>query len=1664
MAQPRVRLTVDVRLKQGVQAAQAVGVAIELNYVAHIEAAGGGNGGEDQVRAVTRTGGAETSTISSTVRGELDANGRGSIIVEDAAPGSAAALNVLDRTGRVAASKPVGTPTADGSILVDLDANDLAAATSSLPQPAAGPDTMERVGVFAATSDLAYPFSLATLVLAPVKDAATWSALGLDKLFQSNTARTTTIVWVNTDQTQAPAAAAWEGATVGVDGRFRHRFMSETTSGWLWWLIGTRGAIGFVTDDLSKPLRTPLIVTLPVFPEPATTSGTDTVTAPGRTPTATDDAELADNPQVFTEDPGEYCRPFSNPERILSERAFFTILRTEQPAIGAEGTVRTGALPVVDVIHPVAVPPRPRNPRGPRGIVSRIARVATSARSRLSALPEPSLLSTLTPEFGIHSLPKPYLDFLSKFSRGRSALDGDHPLDWEGDAARYQAVTVARGHIIEFRVRWRSNGYSLGNVAKTLTLTPRQVKRIQKIEWERLERSRRTEVTEVTERVSDATSRERDYENAVRGSLSEWARGESHSDVTAAAGGAGFALPGFVIGGGAAHSNASSSSEQQGGRRTSASEEQRLRDSIRRFGDSLRRQESTVVNEVAQEETVTGTTEVVRNPNYAHSLTVIYHQILRHLKVTTEFAAVRECVFVPLAVKPFTIPRAYRWRDTLATGLQDRRLQPALDNLGDVFTGFAYSSIVAGRRSDQPVRHVHGSLYVDLAVERPKDKEDDKFDDEAWAVLRVFLPLPAIAIHARLLEQARAVRDRLFQTEHAPGIAANWANTLTLKVGNQPLFADFTLASRYSFNRTVRIDFSAPIPPGTTLTRESLATLRVDATQGLTPGSVANLVRISFTYQTDTFERTVAVQQGALDLIQPLTGAVDASGATVSAPPTAWERVDLRAQITRSVQELVQHLNEHREYYHKLIWWTMDRDLLYMMLDGYYVPGTNGVSLASVVEREPIAIMGNALVYRVSAGSFLGMPGVDTPANLHNYYAQQQAVSEPLYLSLPTDGLYAQTVMDECEALEEHYGSTDWVLADPDPALADLPPELLTSRRAEPQGTTPTAFPATLINLQNAPEAPAPAGLSEVLGALTNANAFRDMAGLAGTQANARAGLETAASLATTFGNKAAELKLAELAAQEHATKTADQKLASIDRAKQKQLVTPEQATEQAQHVLEEMHTTPRPTRPHQEEAIVDAIHAARMQPGSTIEASTAEGEVRVAFGDGEPLDEAAGPAFGDADIILASGGGGRKPVEHIIVAGGPSNFYNGFGKDIETPAGSGSFTFTLNTAPTNIAGVAAFCNPNQGNITHDLYWANFIESIPRLYSNKIARLADGDILTILVYYPPYAARSERDWAASPWNTMKWLGSPWVANKDPYDPMVRRTEQGNIPVIARPTPASAPKRPSTAFVSQAVNEERIDHEILMRTTTEALRPGQTYEARPHDPDMWLTRLHDLPRLIVHGKTLGGPAKVPNVLVKLLMVTDPGQILSYLTLGQFTGEHWRHLLDKHDEEDMGGGGPTATDRTGTWYDWYTRMPSRKAPSQWQMPQIDRAQVKVKRLDYFGHSNDDSWFLQYGWENKKGDANEPAGEVVITTADLDAALSAAPSAVFSANGKAHLWGCSLGLAMAPTLRKYVDVEASEELTDYESLVLNPINMPTPVAGGWKQYAKPPTPVRI
>lgn len=1174
---------------------------------------------------------------------ELDANGKASLMANDGVAESVMVISIETAQGATLAVTETKFPVNEesGHFVFEVPV-DIYRSAGEPANPAKTP-LLERSGRFTRFEESLPDFTRFRLYVAPIRPnmlpdgrtnpqtAAVRALLGLDG--EGDIADFEVIAMDRANANPASAnAVGLRDCSLRSDGTFQFSYEVEGDEiGWFWILLGTEAFAGYQVDPASAAARQAIIILPPPAPrenEPGTggsgagagSNGLECVKCGDSPPMDFDELQALQNPLEFGDDPGTTCAPFTNPNRVLGERPFFTILRVDQPEIGAEGSVRLSRPIVLDLATPLRSSViRASMGRELDSFVARDNAISDNVASRLSRTARLAVTSDVNAPLinearsVLEAISQPGNAFWKRWiltrNYQRAPVTPRHPIEWEGDPAIYQAGSVAGGHILELRVQWRSNGYSLGKIAHTLTLAPRQSRRISKVSWRRREVASRRERTAQRDQVEQTTLSSRDYSDAVQSSLSEWSNGGSESQTTGAAGGIGFALGPVVVGGGAAHGRSSSESWQSGGRRVSASEQQSLRDAIRQYGDSLRRLESTVVTEVSQEEDVEGVSETVRNVNYCHALTVIYHEILRHYRVDTGFAGVRECLFVPFSVTPFDVHKALKWRDKLRRGMLARELRWALDRLDEVATAWADSDIPAGRRSQHPINYVAGSAYFKLSIERPRDKSEEETAEAYRKMWASWGPLLGSSLSQILQQLERTDRDReaYFQKEVAPGMAARWANRLSISVGGSTLEGtDFTLATTYRFGTTVRVDFSIPV--NKRFNREAFKDLKFWSEDSLPLGSVANLTHATFHYFTDHFDTTSESVRSTNDLILPDTGMPDPLGAITHFELSAWEQQDLRRVIEDAVDQLIVHLNANLVYYHKVIWWLMDRDELFMLLDGFTAPygrrfekgawvEDTGRSLASVVERDPMCIVGNSLVYRVASGVFLGIDGHESPEKLHDYYFDANFRPLPLRVSLPTDGLYAQALMDNCNACEEHKGSTDWVLSDKDPELESLV-GLLGSRRASPEGLAPSAMPETLINLQNAPAAPDPTGLAGILQAVTNSGAFRDMAGLAGTQANAMGALTQATSLAQGFGQMAVDFQKSKMG-----TSDAKEKLSNIEKAKSSGLIDNAEAQRQSAKVLDSQNMTSPPGSLTSEEPLSNALGRAGFS-GQPIEVS----------------------------------------------------------------------------------------------------------------------------------------------------------------------------------------------------------------------------------------------------------------------------------------------------------------------------------------------------------------------------------------------------------------------------------------------------------------------------
>ena len=413
-----------------------------------------------------------------------------------------------------------------------------------------------------------------------------------------------------------------------------------------------------------------------------------------------------------------------------------------------------------------------------------------------------------------------------------------------------------------------------------------------------------------------------------------------------------------------------------------------------------------------------------------------------------------------------------------------------------------------------------------------------------------------------------------------------------------------------------------------------------------------------------------------------------------------------------------------------------------------------------------------------------------------------------------------------------------------------------------------------------------------------------------------------------------------------------------------------------------------------------------------------------------------------------------------------------------------------------------------RGPETHDRYWGNFIDAAARLYSQSsplagpLRRPAPSkdDIVTFMVYAPAYEARQRLDWKASPYNPIH-RHKHGIKGNPLYDPTATRgSDPVNLreyyPDLDKPiTYTEHDKREQEKlrqkeeearrnYKDQPLSDTDIDHYILMRTTSE--NQGRIIK-RPPTNYAYFDYLEDVLRNAV---------KVKGTMTKILFFSHPNQVIHYIGSGKWVGEQRKGMVDEseieelareeerrkkeieekaehlqnHYDADMGSRyglenytffppPPVTRDRHGRPLKWtlhWNRL--------WNgAPAVDRSRIKIARLDYFGHSAEDTMMLEWGWTNQKGQVpNLTQDPVTKKTVDLTSAqLAFSLKYNVASNAFATLWGCHMGNEFGPNLADYFGegVVAAETYTDFEKLIHNESNMPVPVDGQqWFRYRTP------
>lgn len=819
---------------------------------------------------------------------------------------------------------------------------------------------------------------------------------------------------------------------------------------------------------------------------------------------------------------------------------------------------------------------------------------------------------------------------------GRKELTVENSIDWDETPTIYENTTIAHGHILHFKQKWKADGYSLGDLLYSLPLAPCQEKQIAIVDWDREERAARSEAQTVAEALVAEISHDRDISEIINSSFRENINASSTNKTSSTSAGIGGAV-GFIAGafgggiaGGVSHSGASSSSTatQNSARNLSGSTLNRLQDNIAQSASSLRSQRSTVIQTVGQTETMTVQTEVIKNNNHCHAITVEYFEVLKHYAIETELVDVQECLFVPMPMSLFDHQKILRWRNTLRQSVYGRKLVRGFDAIERIANNYADSDLPAGSYADEVIEDFSGNFSISFELKRPYGSPIDEMTKTETYDLNVSFPWFFGSItytQEREVPLTESEKDAIFETQYAPDIVRAFIDEIEIHAiaeddTEEPLDLDFTLLSNYRRGVPLQVNLASRATQN--ITRRQIKHLRFRANTTVKASSKIILRSAYLYYRTKNLNESIVRNSRVNnDIINTVEVHVDITtppffeiqtktdAALMYTPLSDKELRDPRKEDREAAVALVSFLNEHLEMTHKVIWSSMDASRLFGLLDGYIAPSSGGKSVASVVENKIMGIVGNNLVLKVVPGERLD-PVFKGVEDLVTYY-QPTTKPDPFRISVPTKGVYAESVMGKCNSCEEIDDSRHWRFAD---VPCDTKPTAIdsvstSSRRSDVGNLQVKDLPSSIIAMQTAPAAPDPTGLGAAFNLLGKSDVFKDMTGLAGTQANALKALETTSKSVTDLAGLATDLKK-----QTAMKKDIGKTLKTIQEAEKNKHITKDQAQKLAYSALSSMvgEPTTKPAKLAQQKEVKDLIKSQSQKKAPNIKIKQGAESVEV--------------------------------------------------------------------------------------------------------------------------------------------------------------------------------------------------------------------------------------------------------------------------------------------------------------------------------------------------------------------------------------------------------------------------------------------------------------------
>ncbi|KAK2593567.1 hypothetical protein QQS21_008742 [Conoideocrella luteorostrata] len=534
--------------------------------------------------------------------------------------------------------------------------------------------------------------------------------------------------------------------------------------------------------------------------------------------------------------------------------------------------------------------------------------------------------------------------------------------------------------------------------------------------------------------------------------------------------------------------------------------------------------------------------------------------------------------------------------------------------------------------------------------------------------------------------------DTIFKSEIAPKVFEKMVASITIDV--LP-FQQMTVDSRYNGGeRDMTITFSGqPSAANRAAIQRISVSFGNETIKSIRENTIFNLRSLRISYSTNHYRGLLYSGNLNADLLNIDLANPTGPAVTRDTPESSDEKRNPRKEDIFIANRLIDHLNFNLEYYNRVLWYSLDPDRRWLLLDGFKIQifdekgqpeqPESYRSLASVIKNNLIAVTGNSLVFPVAPGFRVNRSLIvasnddmqnESPSLLDQY--KPLVPAPPYRLSVPTRGVYMEAVMGSCDSCEKVKpdSSQDWTkfTTDEPTAIAQVQPPVpaVTDYKAAFQ-----QLANPLVAIQNAPGAPDPGvGLAASTDLLAKSGLFKDITGLEGNQANA---IKTY--LSNNDNVRAMASMASGLAMQAHNTENSARFMETANAAHDKGILSDKEYGDLVKAHLQQQvdgGASAKAQADGQKASLEDAAVQA-IQQGKDVQASTSDGGGATKSINVKSLLATAVPG---SDAGAGGGGGGGTVSDKFEVGNGSTlvkNFKGVFENDNDTILQNGQFNIS---------------------------------------------------------------------------------------------------------------------------------------------------------------------------------------------------------------------------------------------------------------------------------------------------------------------------------------------------------------------------------------------------